>query len=240
MIGALADRTQHTLGPSSAPICCSCRCRSPWHRGADLFQPGDFGLGGKLVWAYGTYLLLMTVLHLRQSALQRACPVCCRAMRASAMRSTPRASSVPPLRAVPWSPHASPRLVSLARRLATPRLGWTLTMMVWGVAASLLFLVTFLTTTRARASRPRPGPPACARTWLTSRRNRPWLLLFFLSADHHGQHHAAHHERGLLLQIRGQAARTAGQLRAGLSAGRGGRHGPARRCSRDSSTSASC
>ncbi len=60
------------------------------------------------------------------------------------------------------------------------RLGWQLTMAVWGVAASLLFAVSFFNT------RERIAPPPAQKTKVTEdvrdlAHNGPWLVLFFLA-----------------------------------------------------------
>jgi GPH family glycoside/pentoside/hexuronide:cation symporter len=60
------------------------------------------------------------------------------------------------------------------------KLGWQLTMLVWGVLASALFVTTFLNT-RERVA---PAPTQQSNVWQDIRdlsRNRPWVALFFLA-----------------------------------------------------------
>jgi len=60
------------------------------------------------------------------------------------------------------------------------KLGWQLTMVVWGIAACILFTITFFNT-RERIA---PPPEQKTNVWQDIRdltQNRPWVVLFFLA-----------------------------------------------------------
>jgi len=60
------------------------------------------------------------------------------------------------------------------------RLGWQLTMVFWGIAASVIFLITFLNT-RERVAPPAAQNPNLKQDVQDLARNGPWVVLFFLA-----------------------------------------------------------
>ena len=60
------------------------------------------------------------------------------------------------------------------------RLGWPLTMAFWGVAALVMFVITFRTTTE-RIAPTQSQPSSVLQDLADLRANRPWILLFILA-----------------------------------------------------------
>ena len=175
MIGAVADRTSTRFGKfrpylvwMALPLAGA---------GVLTYTTPDLGEGGKLVWAYGSYLLMMvcyTCLNIPYNALS------------GVMSGDPQErSTINGLRfifAFAGSMIVTAATPDLVRWLGggNDKLGWQLTMVVWGLAASLLFLLTFLNT------RERIAPPPQQKTRVLDdirdlAGNRPWVVLFFLA-----------------------------------------------------------
>ncbi|MRW82611.1 MFS transporter [Pseudoduganella sp. FT26W] len=175
MIGAAADRTTTRWGKFRPyliwvplPLACAAFL---------TYTTPDLSDGGKIVWAYGTYLAMMvcyTCINIPYNALSGV-------LSADAQER----STVNGLRfifafgggmlvtaATPW----------LVRTLGggNARLGWQLTMLAWSALASLLFVLTFLNT------RERIAPPASQKSNIWQdvgdlAHNRPWIVLFVLA-----------------------------------------------------------
>jgi GPH family glycoside/pentoside/hexuronide:cation symporter len=175
MIGAAADRTKTRFGKfrpyliwMALPLAVA---------GVLTYSTPPLSQNGKLIYAYGTYLLMMvcyTGINIPYNALS------------GVMSPDPQErSTINGLRfifAFGGSMLVTAATPILVKRLGggNERLGWQLTMMVWGIAASCIFLLTFLNT------RERVAPPASQRTDVTQdvkdlARNRPWVVLFFLA-----------------------------------------------------------
>lgn len=175
VIGALADRTQTRWGKFRPYLIWMALPLA----GAALltYTTPDLGHGGKLVWAYASYLLMMacyTGINIPYNALS------------GVMSADPQQrSTLNGLRfvfafgggtlvtaATPW----------LVRTLGggDDRLGWPLTMGVWGAAASILFLLAFLAT-RERVVPMQTQASSVRQDLIDLRHNRPWMLLFALS-----------------------------------------------------------
>jgi len=175
MIGAYADRTQTRWGKfrpfllfMPLPLAVI---------GVLTYSTPDFGPTGKLVWAYVTYLLLMTVytsVNLPYSALSGVITGDARERNAiNASRFVCGFTGGMIVTAL------SPRLVAWLGG-DDPARGWTLTMMFWGLAAALIFAITFRSTTER--VQPAQAEPSSVRQDLADlRSNRPWILLFFLA-----------------------------------------------------------
>lgn len=175
MIGALADRTSTAHGKFRPYLVWMAL---PLAGAAVLtYTTPDLSSGGKLVWAYGSYLLMMvcyTAINIPYNALS------------GVMSSDPQQrSTINGLRFIfafggsMLVTAATPKMVALLGA-GNDKLGWQLTMAAWGALASLLFLCTFLNT------RERIAPPPHQRTavWQDVRdlsRNGPWMVLFFLA-----------------------------------------------------------
>lgn len=175
MIGAFADRTQTRWGKfrpyllfMPLPLAVI---------GALTYSTPDFGSTGKLVWAYVTYLLLMTIytsVNLPYSALSGVISGDARERNAiNASRFVCGFAGGTIVTA------ASPRLVAWLGD-GDAALGWTLTMVFWGLAAALIFAFTFSATTER--VQPAQAEPSSVRQDLADlRSNLPWILLFFLA-----------------------------------------------------------
>jgi GPH family glycoside/pentoside/hexuronide:cation symporter len=175
MIGAAADRTSTRFGKFR-----------PWLLWMSLPLAGaavltyttpDLYGNARLAWAYGTYLLMMvcyTCVNIPYNALS------------GVMSSDPQQrSTINGLRFI--FAFAGSTLVTAA----TPALvrwlgagndvrGWQLAMLAWGLAATVLFVLTFAGT-RERVA---PPPGQQSKVWRDVRDlavNRPWIVLFLLS-----------------------------------------------------------
>ena len=175
MIGALADRTRTRWGKfrpylllMPLPLAVA---------GVLTYSSPDFGPTGKLAWAYVTYLLLMTLytsVNLPYNALSGVLSADARernVINASRFIAAFAGGTIVTA--------ASPRLVKLLGG-GNVHLGWTLTMVVWGLCATLIFLITFRATTER--VQPTQAEPSSVRQDLADLgTNRPWILLFFLT-----------------------------------------------------------
>lgn len=175
MIGAFADRTQTRWGKfrpyllfMPVPLAVI---------GVLTYTTPDFGPTGKLVWAYVTYLLLMTIytsVNLPYSALSGVISGDARERNAiNASRFVCGFAGGTLVTAV------SPRLVAWFGA-GDAALGWTLTMVFWGVAAALIFVFTFSATTE-RVQPVQAEPSSVRQDIADLRSNLPWILLFFLA-----------------------------------------------------------
>jgi GPH family glycoside/pentoside/hexuronide:cation symporter len=175
MIGAAADRTSTRFGKfrpwlvwMSIPLA-----------GAAIltYTTPDLEGDAKLAWAYGTYLLMMvcyTCVNIPYNALS------------GVMTAEPQQrSTINGLRFI--FAFAGSTIVTAA----TPSLvkwlgagddvrGWQLTMLAWGAAATLMFLLTFLGT-RERIAPPPGQHSNVMRDVRDLAGNRPWIVLFVLS-----------------------------------------------------------
>lgn len=175
MIGALADRTQTRWGKfrpfllfMPLPLAVV---------GVLTYSTPDFGPTGKLAWAYLTYLLLMTLytsVNLPYSALSGVLSGDAKERNAiNASRFVAGFAGGTIVTA------ASPRLVHWLGG-GDNALGWSLTMVFWGLAAAIIFAITFSATTER--VQPTQAEPSSVRQDLADlRSNRPWILLFFLA-----------------------------------------------------------
>lgn len=175
IIGATADRTKTRFGKfrpyliwMALPLGLS---------GVLTYTTPAFGAQGKLVWAFALCLCLMVCysgINVPYNALS------------GVMSNEPQERST--LNALRFVFAFSGATIVNA---ATPYLvkwlghdrdqaGWPLTMVLWGVVASALFLVTFFNT------RERITPPPAQKTQVREdirdlAHNRPWVVLFFLA-----------------------------------------------------------
>ncbi|MBV6319529.1 MFS transporter [Duganella violaceipulchra] len=175
LIGAVADRTNTRFGKFRPYLIW---LPLPLAGAAFLtYTTPDLSEGGKIVWAYGTYLLMMvcyTCINIPYNALS------------GVLSADPQErSTVNGLRFIfafaggTLVTAATPALVRWLGH-GDDKLGWQLTMLVWGALASVLFVTTFLNT-RERVA---PAPTQQSNVWQDIRdlsRNRPWVALFFLA-----------------------------------------------------------
>lgn len=175
LVGAAADRTRTRFGKFrpyliwvALPLAAA---------GVLTYTTPNLGPGGKLVWAYGTYLLMMvcyTGINIPYNALS------------GVMSSDPQErTTINGLRFIfafggsTLVTAATPGLVKFLGS-GNEKLGWQLTMALWGVAASVVFAVTFFNT------RERVIPTAAQKSNVRQdiqdlSRNGPWVVLFFLA-----------------------------------------------------------
>jgi GPH family glycoside/pentoside/hexuronide:cation symporter len=175
VIGIAADRTRTRFGKfrpyliwMALPLAAA---------GVLTYSTPDLSGQGKLIYAYATYLFLMvcyTGINIPYNALS------------GVMSNDPQErSTINGLRFI--FAFAGSTVVTAATPLlvkwvggGNERLGWQLTMVFWGVAASVVFLVSFFNT------RERIAPLPAQRTNVLRdikdlTQNGPWLVLFFLA-----------------------------------------------------------
>jgi glycoside/pentoside/hexuronide:cation symporter, GPH family len=175
VIGAVADRTNTPFGKfrpyliwMALPLAAA---------GVLTYTTPGLSGSGKLIWAYGTYLFMMvcyTGINIPYNALS------------GVMSSDPQErSTINGLRFIfafggsTLVTAATPFLVKWLGH-GNEKLGWQLTMAVWGLAASGLFGVTFLNT-RERIV-PLPAQASHVRQDVKDlAQNGPWVVLFFLA-----------------------------------------------------------
>lgn len=175
MIGALSDRTRSRFGKfrpyliwMALPLACA---------GVLTYTTPNLDEDGKLIWAYGTYLLMMvcyTCINIPYNALS------------GVMSSdTQERSTINGLRFIfaftgsTVVTYLTPDLVKYLGQ-GDERLGWQLTMVVWGIAASILFVWTFFNT-RERVKPISSEPSSVVQDIKDLTRNGPWVVLFFLA-----------------------------------------------------------
>ncbi|MEJ2256989.1 MAG: MFS transporter [Woeseiaceae bacterium] len=175
LMGAIADRTRTRWGKfrpyllfAALPMAAA---------GVLTFTTPDLDASGKVIWAYATYTLLMltyTVLSMPYSALsgvmtsngdERTSLISIRFIFAFIGGTLVNWMTLP--------------LVEFLGQGDEER-GWQLTLVVYGIVATLIFATTFFTT------RERVTPPAAQRTDVRRDladlvRNRPWVILFVLA-----------------------------------------------------------
>lgn len=176
IIGAAADRTKTRFGKfrpyliwMALPLAVS---------GVLTYSTPPLNGQSKLIWAFTTYLCLMvcyTGINIPYNALS------------GVMSNEPQERStlngfrfVFAFGGATLVTAATPYLVKWLGH-GQDRVGWPLTMMLWGIAGSLLFLIAFLNT------RERIAPPPAQKSQVREdlrdlSHNRPWLVLFFLAS----------------------------------------------------------
>jgi GPH family glycoside/pentoside/hexuronide:cation symporter len=175
MIGGLADRTSTRFGKfrpyliwMALPLAAA---------GVLTYTTPNFSEHGKLVWAYGTYFLMMlcyTGINIPYNALSGVISS------DSQERST--VNGLRFLFAFGGSTLVTAATPSLVKWLGNgnERLGWQLTMAFWGVAASGIFLVTFFNT-RERIAPANTQNSNIRQDIKDLSQNRPWIVLFLLA-----------------------------------------------------------
>ena len=175
LIGALADRTRTRFGKF--------RPYMVWMAiplaGAAVmtFTTPNLGPTGKLVYAYVTYLFMLlcyTSMNIPYNALS------------GVVTNVPQErTSINSLRFIfAFSGGAlvtatTPYLVSWLGQ-GDERIGWQFTMVIWGIAASAMFAVTFFNT-RERVVSLKANSSSAVQDIKDLTKNLPWLLLFFLA-----------------------------------------------------------
>lgn len=174
-MGAIADRTKTRFGKfrpylifAAIPMAAS---------GVLTYSTPGLDETGKLIWAYGTYSLMMlmyTVLSTPYSALSGVITANSQdrttliSFRFIAAFTGTTVVNYFTLDMVQWFGKGNDEL------------GWQLTMAVYGIAAAIMFMIVFFTT------RERIAPPPGQQTAITQDlkdlfNNRPWMILFILA-----------------------------------------------------------
>ena len=175
LMGAMADRTQTRFGKfrpyllwGILPLAAA---------GILTFTVPDLEEGGKLIWAYCTYIFMMlayTFINVPYGALLGV-------VTANSQQRTTLTSFrfIGAFSGGTLVAYMTPKLVAFLGQ-GDEALGWQLTMTAYGFVALVLFLVTFL------ATKERISPPVGQKTPIMQDikdllSNKPWLVLFSLA-----------------------------------------------------------
>lgn len=175
LMGALADRTQTKYGKfrpyllwGIIPMVAA---------GILTFTVPDTNDAGKLVWAYGTYIFMMlayTFINVPYGALLGV-------VTADTQERTTLTSFrfIGAFSGGSLVAYLTPELVGYFGQ-GDEALGWQLTMTTYGIAAAILFVISFA------ATKERVSPPLNQRTPISVdikdlTKNKPWLILFSLA-----------------------------------------------------------
>ncbi|MCL4168607.1 UNVERIFIED_CONTAM: hypothetical protein GTU68_008053, partial [Idotea baltica] len=175
LMGAIADRTKTKWGKfrpyllwAGIPMAAA---------GVLTYTTPDLGEGGKLIWAYGTYTIMMlmyTVLSVPYSALSGVITA----------RSQDRTEliSFRFIAAFTGTTLVNFFTLDLVDLLGggDEKLGWQLTMGIYGILAAILFAVVFFTT-KERITPPKEQKSDAIGDLKDLLKNKPWLVLFSLA-----------------------------------------------------------
>lgn len=175
VIGGIADRTSTRFGKFRPYLLFA---GIPMGAAAVLtFTTPDLAQGGKLIWAYATYTVMMimyTVLNIPYSALSGVMTA----------RSQERTTLISTRFFFAFTGGAlvNKYTLPLVDQLGSGDeiLGWQLTMVLYGSIAAVIFAITFASTKEriAPPAQQQSNPMQDIKDLL---RNRPWLILFFLA-----------------------------------------------------------
>ncbi|GLS83517.1 MFS transporter [Paraferrimonas haliotis] len=175
MMGALADRTQTRFGKfrpyllwGVLPIAAS---------GVLTFSSPELSDSGKVVWAYATYIFMMlsyTFINVPYGALLGV-------MTSDSQNRTTLTSFrfIGAFSGGSLVAYLTPELVQWFGQ-GNEAVGWRLTMVLYGVVAGALFVVTFLST-KERVLPMQSQPTPVMRDLKDLLKNKPWLILFGLA-----------------------------------------------------------
>lgn len=175
MMGAIADRTKSRFGKFRPYILWLALPMAA--AGVLTYSTPDISEGGKLIWAYATYTLMMliyTAINIPYSALSGV-------MTADSQQRTTLISFrfIGGFTGGILVTYLTPKLVPWLGQ-GDDVLGWQLTMAIFGVAAALMFLTTFWFT-RERIEPINQIPESAWRDITDLKDNKPWLVLFALA-----------------------------------------------------------
>lgn len=171
LMGILADRTKTKYGKFRPYLLWLC---VPFAiAGVLVFSTPNFGLNGKIIWAYSTFILIMvlyTGINIPYTSLLGV-------ISADSKERT-SVSSIKFIFAFAAGIIVSATLLPMARSLGggNDAKGWQLSFVVYGIAAIAFFLIAF------RSTRERVQPPKAQKTSIKRDlhdliTNRPWLIL---------------------------------------------------------------
>ncbi len=175
IMGAIADRTKTKWGKfrpyllwAGIPMAAA---------GVLTYTTPDLQEGGKLIWAYGTYtfmMLMYTVLSVPYSALSGV--ITARSQDRTELISFRFIAAFTGTTLVNFF---TLDLVDLLGK-GDEKLGWQLTMGVYGILAAILFAVVFFTT-KERVTPPKEQKSDPIGDLKDLLKNKPWLVLFSLA-----------------------------------------------------------
>ncbi len=174
-LGAIADRTQTRYGKyrpfllwGAVPLCLSAVL---------LYTTPNLGDHGKAVWAFATYLLMITcytVVSIPYSALSGV--ITANPGERDKINSARFVGGYLGAALVTWGTQKLVRILGQGDDI----LGWQLTMLFWGVAASILFAITFFNT-RERVAAVASTQPRILDDVKDLISNVPWITVFILN-----------------------------------------------------------
>jgi GPH family glycoside/pentoside/hexuronide:cation symporter len=174
-LGALADRTKTRHGKyrpfilwGSVPLCLA---------GVLLYTTPDLGSQGKAIWAFCTYLLMMTCytfVSIPYSALSGV--ITANPGERDSINSARFVGGYVGAALVTWGTQKLVKLLGQGDDI----LGWQLTMVFWGAAACILFAITFFNT-RERVVPLTTTQPRIMDDVKDLISNGPWIAVFILN-----------------------------------------------------------
>ncbi|HDQ45124.1 MAG TPA: MFS transporter [bacterium] len=171
LMGLIADRTQTRWGKFRPYLLWLCL---PFAiAGVLAFTVPDFGMTGKLIWAYATFILIMmlyTAINIPYTALLGVISP------DSAERTT--VSSVKFIFAFSAGIIVSATLLPMVKAFGggNDARGWQLSFVVYGIAAIVFFLIAFLGT-KERVQPPKSQVHSIKKDLYELVTNKPWLIL---------------------------------------------------------------
>jgi len=171
VVGMIADRTQTRFGKFRPFLLWLC---VPFAiTGVLTFTTPGFGPSGKLIWAYSTYILLMvlyTAINIPYTAM----------LGVISPNSDDRTqiSSIKFLFAFGAGTLVSATLLPMAKAFggSNAARGWQMSFVVYGIAATIFFLITFFGT-RERVTPPEGQKTSIGRDLKDLFTNKPWVIL---------------------------------------------------------------
>lgn len=171
LMGIIADRTTSRWGKFRPYLLWLC---VPFAiAGVLTFTTPDFGMTGKIIWAYATFILIMmlyTAINIPYTALMGV-------ISPSSIERT-SVSSIKFLFAFAAGIIVSATLLPMTKYLGggNDAKGWQLTFVVYGIAAIVFFLIAFKGT-RERVLPPKNQKPDIKKDLKELVTNKPWLIL---------------------------------------------------------------
>ena len=173
IVGMIADRTSTRFGKFRPYLLWLC---VPFAiTGVLTFTTPALGLGGRLIWAYCTYILLMvlyTAINIPYTAMLGVI--------SAHSDDRTQVSSIKFLFAFGAGTIVSATLLPMTKYFGgnNPARGWQMSFVVYGIAATTFFLVTFFGT-RERVTPPEGQKTTISRDLKDLFANKPWVILLF-------------------------------------------------------------
>jgi len=171
LMGIIADRTKTRWGKFRPYLLWMC---VPFAlAGVLVFTVPDFGMTGKVIWAYATFILIMmlyTAINIPYTSLLGV-------ISADSNERT-QVSSVKFLFAFAAGTIVSATLLPMTKSLGggNDAKGWQQSFIIYGIAAVIFFLITFKST-RERVKPPKSQKTSVGKDLFDLVTNKPWLIL---------------------------------------------------------------